>query len=275
MRKRPTGPCSRPGCTNQAVYIASGLCEKHHAYMRAHGTLPPLPADLVDAPTAHVHALLAQGYTVGNIAATAGVSFGAVRKTERGDGPVYRHIHDAIVNADMDTAPHIPAWRATRRVRALAAAGHRMSTIAAETGITPCIVHDIAAGKRRTVTQTTWARLTPYWDAHKDDPVTTPDPRVAAYGWAAPWEWDDIDDPDTDLHGDKMVDGTTTRAAIERAITRYGIRRTAEIVGCSRDALCKAREYKQVHQSRRAHILRALNLHEHNMNRPTRQDTAA
>lgn len=212
---------------------------------------------IVPFPTRHVNDLIGQGYTPWGIARAAGIGTTTMHRGMNSGhcAPITRARIYAVDPATIDPQP---AWRATRRIRALAAAGVRYHTIAAESGLTYGKVAGLAAGHFTRVSAATFARLDAVWEARKNRPVTAPDPRVAAKRWAVPWEWDDIDDYGVDVNVDTMIDSASTRAMLERAIERYGDDAVMEALGVKRQALRHYRTSSRVSQSRAARTASAL-----------------
>lgn len=268
---RNYGECARPNCTNKAQKAATRLCEKHHRLLLKTNQLPPLPTDHVPSPHAHLKDLANQGYTPAAIAAATGLNATTITNTINRPN-CYRSTRDAILNINPNTATHIPAWRATRRLRALAAAGHRIAHIATATNLSASLLYSILHDQRITITNTTFTQIDTYWNNHKNDPATTPHARIAKYNWATPWQWDNIDDPTTNLHGNTKVNATTTHQALKRAINQYGPQTTARLLGFQQRTITRYLNTPTITTKERAHILNTLRLHKNrtylNKNRP-------
>ena len=243
--------CSRPRCTRAAKSLATGLCRRHFSllYGDAHKAVP--------FPSARFDELLAIGYTATAICTAAGVGHDVVRRAYP-DGNCYGHVRDAIVNVDLEKAPSQPAWRATRRVRSLAAAGMTIRDIGEASGLDCAYISRLAGGTLKRTSTDTFKAIDRVWNDHRDDPVREPAPRIARRQWATPWEWEDIDDPHTDVHGDSIVSSRSAIASIEKAIAQWGTKRTAEIIGISTSEMYRTLRRCTIRESTRARILGSI-----------------
>lgn len=243
--------CARPGCRRAAHSRSTGLCGPHFrqyagpAYDRV-----PIPADAI-------RAYRAAGYTDKGVCTAAGVSVDAIRRAFP-DGRVSRFVRDAIVNVDLEAAPSQPCWRATRRVRALAALGVSYKTIAEEAGLSASYLAKVAGGQPTRMNTTAFRRLNAVWEARRDDPAGPVDERIARRGWAVPFEWDDIDGPE-DLHADALVCSRTARHALEAAVTTWGRARALEITGLNDWQYQRVRKDPRIRESMRARVIGAIN----------------
>lgn len=248
--------CARPGCDNTAKYAVTGLCETHYLHLHRIGMIRNQPTDKVPPPTRHIERLMGYGYTRAAIARAAGVDPGTVTRALAGE-TITRRTHDALLATNINDAPMHPAWRVTRRIRALAAAGHTLERISAHTGVEISVITKLAHAQRNTVTRRVFRSVNAYYREHADDVPRPPSTRIKKYGWAVPWEWDNIDGPE-DLHGDALVDPRTAQDAIRDAISRWGEPHTARILETKRDKLTRFLDATAMRQSTKAAILAKL-----------------
>ena len=256
MTTKPKRTCARPGCDNTAKYAVTGLCETHYLHLHRIGLIRNQPTDKVDPPTRHIEQFMQQGYTRAAIARAAGVDPGTINRALAGE-TITRRVRDALLATDINQAPMHPAWRVTRRIRALAAAGHTLDTISEHTGVEISVITKLAHAQRATVTRRVFASVDAYYRKHADDIPQPPSTRIKKYGWAVPWEWDNIDGPD-DLHGDALVNPRTAQQAIRDAIERWGEPHTARILETKRDKLTRFLDVTAMRQSTKAAILAKL-----------------
>ena len=203
---------------------------------------------------ARVAELIEAGWTSRSIAMAAGVAPSTLHDaitTGKVTAPTARR----LMAADMDAAPRQPAWRATRRMRALVAAGVPIDTLAAEVGTTRPHFHEILHGKTEQIHRDLFAAIDRVWRARENNPVTEPPPWVIAREWAVPWAWDDIDDPATDLHADRITDSTAVQAAVARARKEFGDEATAKAIGIHRYRLSEFPRTPRMLTSRSNQIL--------------------
>lgn len=248
--------CARPGCDNTAKYAVTGLCETHYLHLHRVGMIRNQPTDKVPPPTSHIERLMGYGYTRAAIARAAGVDPGTITRALAGE-TITRRVRDALLATNIDNAPMHPAWRVTRRIRALAAAGHTLDTISAHTGVEISVITKLAHAQRATVTRRVFRSIDAYYQEHANDIPRPPSTRIKKYGWAVPWEWDNIDGPD-DLHGDALVNPRTAQQAIRDAIERWGAPRTARILDTKTDKIARFLEVTAMRQSTKAAILAKL-----------------
>lgn len=243
--------CARPGCGRVVHSRATGLCGPHFRHHAAGAY------DRVPFPAAALDAYRAAGYTDRAVAAAAGIHADSIARSYPG-GTVTRHVRDALVTVDLDKAPTQPGWRATRRIRALAALGISYEAMAAETGISAKYIGKIAGGQVLWVMADNFARVQALWAAHQGDTAERHvDARIARRGWAVPFEWEDIDGPD-DLHADAMVSAATVRAALKRAAARWGRDRVLELTGLDTPRYYHLRTATTVRESTRARVIGAI-----------------
>lgn len=116
----------------------------------------------------------------------------------------------------------IPTWRATRRLRALRAAGHSLADIAAGSGVSPDIIRQVCQQRHDTIPQANFQMLDDYYQRVEGKPVRPARHNVAIAGWKTPAAWDDIDDPDESELAQKepkRLPVTDEHAAILREVT--------------------------------------------------------
>jgi hypothetical protein len=184
--------CSAPGCSRSAN--GSGRYCDPHAYH--FGTTRPL---VVAAPVvSHLRACIAAGATAGGIAAGTGVSYRWVTRLTRDPSPekIRADTADLLLSATPGmTGGHAPTWPLTRRVRALAAAGHRYVDIARAAGLTAEQVARLANQPPAWVMPKTDRAVREVYARMSRLPVKKPNPRIRRHGWVVPYYWNDIDDP--------------------------------------------------------------------------------
>lgn len=215
------------------------------------------PRSRADYPADHVNELMARGYSRTSIALAAGLKPSSMARREK-TGRCSRAVRDALLNVDLDRAPMQPAWRATRRLRSLVAAGVRPGTIAAKSGLSKPIIATLLHAHRTHVSLRVHQAVDRVWEEMKDQPVQPPAGRHAWRGWAVPWAWDDIDDPTIDLHASALIDATETTTAIRRAINEWGITATARVVDMEPNKLRKLLGQTVVRAATRDHIVPTL-----------------
>lgn len=217
-------------------------------------TRPHPPRREVVSLPARVAELIEAGWTSRSIAMAAGVAQSTLHDAIR-TGKVTAPTARRLMAVDMDAAPRQPAWRATRRMRALVAAGVPIDTLAAEVGTTRPHFHEILHGKTEQIHRDLFLAIDRVWRARENDPVSQPSVEIIARGWAVPWAWDDIDDPATDLHADRITDTDAVRAAITRARTEFGDEATAKAIGIHRYRLSEFQRTPRMLTSRANQIL--------------------
>lgn len=203
---------------------------------------------------ARVAELIEAGWTSQSIALAAKIAPSTLHEALK-SGTVTKRTARRLMAADMDAAPIQPAWRATRRLRALAAAGVPLETLAKEIGTHPAHVSAILHGKTEQIRRDLFLAIDRVWRARENDPVSQPSVEIIARGWAVPWAWDDIDDPATDLHADRITDTDAVRAAITRARTEFGDEATAKAIGIHRYRLSEFPRTPRMLTSRANQIL--------------------
>jgi len=157
----------------------------------------------------HVRALLNAGMTQADIARAAGLCDETVRLVRNGGPLVNIKTFRAIAAVQVGASEtYMPREGAARKIRALAAAGHELRSIAAELGMKPQalanIIHDYKPSAGR-VTRKTWDKVDDlYQRLHMTPGPSSRTKAIAAKrGWPPPLAWDDIDDPNetpTDWH---------------------------------------------------------------------------
>lgn len=255
------------GTTARAVgRPASGIkgcpCRKcrdaHNAYKKRRRVLIASGRHLtVDAApaTEHIQMLLAAGTGWAQIAAATGMSTSSVYTLAVG---TQKRIRRARFDQVMALRPNPSPKTSTgslgtvRRVRALIAAGHSVTAIAATAVLDIGMVSDLAAGKLGSVRHETAAKISGAYDRLSSTQGTSVRSinRGRREGWPTPIEWaGDIDDPDVDPATWARND-SGRRAATELAedaefiirTTGVGLDLVAERLGIQRNTLDKARE---------------------------------
>lgn len=246
-----TTTCTRPGCTRAAYSRTTGLCKRHFTHLAGDAY------DIVPFPTEQFAAYLDAGYPPKTICIAAGVDDETASRAYP-NGNVYRWVRDALINVDLETAASQPAWRTTRRIRALAAAGMTYTAISKESGLCISGITKLATGQPKRTSLETFTKINTVWHNHRNDPVKTPDARIARRGWAKPWEWDDIDGPD-DLHADAMVTSRYARAALKRAVAKWGKPHTLTITQITPSQYSAIHDRPTVRESIHSRVLGNLN----------------
>lgn len=210
----------------------------------------------VPYPHDHVQPILDRGFTLRAISRGIGLHPGSLDlcATVGTCAPTTRR---ALLALDINQCHPQPAWRATRRIRALMAAGVTLDTIAAGTGLHASYISQLAAERKIRIDRENFLRIDQAWRARKDQPVRPANGHVARRGWAVPWAWDDIDGPD-DLHRDMRVPIRPVLDALERAITKWGRARVAEILDVDPRKISDLRRQTSIRRSRKDDILRRL-----------------
>lgn len=191
---RPT--CKRPRCTNVAHHTrgAAGLCRKHA--LAAGLLLPPAPVAVV---ADHIAKLSAAGWAYEKIAEQAGTSTRTLANIRHHR---YHNVRGFLAKKIMALkgVPPEPAfqprWRATRRIRALRAAGYTVEELAQGTGIGVAHIIHMCNRSQGTITRGTWQKVRDYYDAHAGATIRPASYKIRAKRWPTPYMWDNIDDPD-------------------------------------------------------------------------------
>lgn len=152
-----------------------------------------------------VQFLIDCGMTMQDIARDSGCHHNTVRNVRNPDAPVAARTAKRIaaVRARMSSATVVPAFGATRRIRAAAAIGHTETAFAAQADLKLAYVSELAAALRPYITALTHDRIDNAYQAL----LTLPAPvgrgasrarnRARAAGWPTPDQWDnEIDNPD-------------------------------------------------------------------------------
>lgn len=209
---------------------ANSAYERNRARQQAYGRWN----GLVDAEPAreHVRALQSAGMGWKTIAATAGVSNGAMTKLIYGTqehGPSKRIRPDTearllAVTLNLADGARTPTAGTMRRLQALAAVGwsqHRLAELLGwSLGNFSKLIHGrcdhITCATARAVSNLydqLWNMPPPATSKHQRAGITRAQAVAQSYGWVPPLAWDDetIDDPDATPHGgittnDELVD---------------------------------------------------------------------
>lgn len=190
-----TGTCSRPNCPNRPTPWGHGLCRTHWLNSPGHRRWKKrVPADVARK---HLEKVVAAGGAITTIAQEIGVRNPTLYRILHGEQPTCSvYVHDRIMTATPDMTRSPFAWPLTRRLQALRAAGWNVDELTEALGVSRQFIISMCAGKRNRVHVKTDRMIREFYDEHKNDPVREPSTRVAKRGWARPWDWDDIDNPD-------------------------------------------------------------------------------
>ncbi|QGZ53296.1 hypothetical protein GPZ77_34260 (plasmid) [Streptomyces sp. QHH-9511] len=186
--------CRCPQCTKAATRAdAQRKLEKMAGRPRS------VPAGPV---TEHVRHLVARGLTPTQIAREAGLEASTIRRYAEGQVRVRRVNAEKVLGVPLDvrvSLGDVPAFGATRRVRALYALGHLNWEIAQTAGISRDAVCALAAGAWSTLKVGADDGIRAAYDQLSMRTGTSWKTRRLAErnGWAPPLAWDDdmIDDP--------------------------------------------------------------------------------
>lgn len=148
--------------------------------------------------TGHVVELRATGATLRTIADAAGCSQATIGSIERGAHPlvlasIARRI---LVVRATDVAPsRVSALGASRRVRALYAAGYPLNVITAELGLARTFISGLANDARERVSYATHRTVVEAYERLSGTPGPSEYSRMWAQrrSWAPPLAWDDVD----------------------------------------------------------------------------------
>lgn len=224
---RPT--CKRPRCTNVAhpSKNADGLCRKH---ARAAGRL--LPQQPVAPVAAHIQSLLDAGWTREQIAEHAGTNLNTIINVLAGR---YRSVNGVLAKRILAVAGHYqdpafqPRWRATRRVRALRAAGHTVRELSDGMGLSPAEISQLCNRNDGKITRDTWHKVASYYHEHEGDAVRPATFQILHRRWLTPYMWNNIDDPDEKpdkpnrpLNSSRREITQDDRAAVAKLYAHYG-----------------------------------------------------
>lgn len=208
-----TATCSRPKCTGK-LWAPSGeheLCQPHWSrsgHARKNGGAVPFPHE-------HVQDLIDRGYSIDSIRRVAGISHSTLSESMRLNRPLTEYSYRKLMNADMEQCLRQPAWRAQRRLRALAVIGIPAKEISAGTGISKGAINSICAGYTRSITRENLQKIVRFYQQHEFDVPDAYHGHVTNSGWAPPLQWDDIDDPDENHHN---LRAKVTATSIKRRV---------------------------------------------------------
>lgn len=198
------------------------------------------------------------GMTVQDIARASGCHPNTIQRARKPDMPVSARTiaRVAAIRASLSPLAQVPAFGATRRVRAAIAIGHTETAFALEARLGLPYVSELAAGVRPVILASTHDRIdTAYRSliarcAPEGRGASRARNRARAAKWPTPEQWDDaIDDPDADP-ASWIRRGDDARTAEELVADAEEIKRTwdvgwdliAERLGVRRNTLEKARE---------------------------------
>ena len=187
--------CVRPNCT-RTVYRGNrntGLCRTHYESSAEYN--PRGPA--VEIPADHIVMLLNRGYKIRALSLAAGLSQTHL-STALNHGLVSAETHRKIMDLDPEDAPTQPAYRATRRLRALMGAGWLQREIQEATGLPRPWLRNISCGTVSDTNNAYFQILKRFYEEHEADPLRPKSRYAGQVRWAPPLAWDDIDDPSED-----------------------------------------------------------------------------
>lgn len=197
---RYKGTSTRPGCRCTTCIRGNRLAGIRRARTRQQTGSNRIDNTIL---VAHIETLTASGMSYSVIARHAdvahatigGIMAGHTQATQRARALRILAVHPARFDADS----FHPALGYVRRVRALYAAGHNHSTIAAAAGLDRSTVSALAAGTRSIVWPRVASGVAAAYDtlSASDGTSSRSRSRAERNGWAGPayWDEDTIDDP--------------------------------------------------------------------------------
>ena len=193
-----TQVCVRAGCTNKMYSFRSGGYCHSHAKIFALDTVGPYVAH--DDVARFLWPQIRRGYHLVSMFTTVGLSKGTATQFERGCA-MQSTTFDRLRDLDVEQCRRIPAYRARRRLQSLRAAGMRVADLETP-GLSYSTISRLCSASTapQFVEQDVHREVMQLWDEHADGQVTEPVRWMARWGWATPWAWEDIDDPD-EKHG--------------------------------------------------------------------------
>jgi len=165
--------------------------------LQAYGQWDP-HADL-DAVRAHLDDLRAHGIGVTAIAKASGVGRSQVERIRRGATKrIGKETAAKLLAVTPEDRAQLPAWRVTRRLRALNAIGYSTRHLADLLGTTQEVVSDHLVGDRKWVQVKTLDSVSELYERLCMTPGGNAASRRIAgkRGYAPPLAWENIDDPD-------------------------------------------------------------------------------
>ena len=147
----------------------------------------------------HISALLASGWTQGDIARAAGVGEATITRLMNRETRAVRPSTGRKITRVDGCSPRRddsrPGWPSTRRIRSLRAAGFTITELVDGIGVSRATIGNLTAG-RDTISPRVADRVAEFWDAHWADPVRPATIGTERHGWPTPMMWANIDDPD-------------------------------------------------------------------------------
>jgi hypothetical protein len=251
--------CDHPECE------AENRAYQRETYRLSRRGKPVRQVDYVtpEATREHIANLRAQGMGCPAIARLAGVRDDTVLRIALG-------YPKKIVSTTAERILAVPLRKewvdptgTTRRIQALCARGHSLTTIGQVAGIAPRHLSDITAGRVMTVRRSTHEHVAAAFEKLAMQPGVSDQTRKRslAKGWVPPLAWDEdaIDDPDATPYGIREKDTPTldlddwwylvrcgenparaaercgvTLSAVERMAHRHGRPEIASIAGSAR-----------------------------------------
>jgi hypothetical protein len=258
-----TRSCYVHGCRLPECVGANREYQRETYRLRKRGK-PVRQVDYVNPePTRdHIARLRAEGMGCPAIARHAGIRDDTVLRIALGyHGKIASTTAERILSVPLRTQWVDPTGT-TRRIKALCAIGHPLTTIGHAADIAPRHLSDITAGRVTTVRRSTHERVAAAFERLAMNLGTSDETRrrSAAKGWAPPLAWgDDIDDPAAKPNGVREKDTATldlddwwylvrggenparaaercgvTLSAVERMAWRHGRPELASIAGSAR-----------------------------------------
>lgn len=187
--------CKYPRCT-KTIRRIDGYCSYHALRLgtRRPNSDPEVARRLLNQ-------LRATGWTVKAISESTGLSDTALTNIANRATGAAHHRTIALLEGLQGTPPvgvdMLPAWPYTRRIRALAAAGHRQEDLARRMGLSKSMLSKLALGKSQLVAKRTANAVMEVWGELAHQPLVGPPTFTAArLKWEPPFAWDDIDNPE-------------------------------------------------------------------------------
>lgn len=146
--------------------------------------------------------LRTQGHSASTIATHAQITTQTVNNIANRPGyPVRTRMATGIHRAHekLDGTPpensRRPAWPTVRRIRALITIGHTIQEISDGTGLPPTTIRSLADNDAKQTRSHIEDTVSTYYTRHEGDEARPIAPHYKNTRWAAPMEWNDIDNP--------------------------------------------------------------------------------
>lgn len=181
--------CKKPGCTRRTVKGYAGWCPPH---AQALGVRHRLRS--AEGLRQEITKALDRGDTINAIASRAGISGSTVRAIYTGSTAHCRKNTQERIQEAINQLKGKQVWAVRRRLRALRKLGFSVERLAAEIGISEYTVTEITLGRTNYVSTKVAEAVCEYYERHQHYPRGDVDRRVVGRYWAAPLDWEDIDD---------------------------------------------------------------------------------